>query len=421
MKRPACNICESRRLREILNLGKHPLADTFLTANRFEDAETHFPLALAECEDCGHVLTKYYIPPAKRYVESEYSYDSSNSPVSRAHFREFAGDIVKTYKSLFGGRLPRRATDIGSSVGTLLSYMANDFGISVVGIEPSANIAALAVANGVPTVCALFDEGIKSRPEFEPGSLDVVASTNVVNHIDDLRLMMAVIDDITSDEALLSFEVPYLGALLQQNAFDTVYHEHVNYFSIRAITRLLEEWGFRLAHLEKIAYMGGSIRVYGVRKGQASDLMPPIAGLLAQEDRFFQSNPRWREDFRADVLNVKRRLLAFVHREHLRGSRICCIGAATKGNTLLNYCKLDSDTVTVCCDVSALKVGKRMPGSAIPIVHDDELGPDWDYAIVLPWNLSDFLIDKFRSSGLSLIFPIQGYIINKDGKIESLA
>jgi len=421
MNRGACNICGSEHLSTLLDLGKHPLADTFLKQERFEAEEVHYPLVLAECENCGHVFTSFYIPPSKRYTETEYSYDSSNSPVSKAHFREFASDIVSTYRSLFGAREPRLATDIGSNVGTLLGYLKDDFGVKVVGIEPSPNIAAIAQSNGIPTACVLFDKGVLELDEFAGKTLDVIASTNVVNHMDDLRQMMEVIDAVSSENAMFAFEVPYLVDLLEEGAFDTVYHEHVNYFSAKAIGRLLDGGGFRAVRMQKISYMGGSVRVYAVRKmSPAGRGQADIETFLETEQAFFQANPAWRDDFRKRVFHIKRRLLAFVQAELKKGAKICCIGAATKGNTLLNYCKLDRDSIGLCCDVSKLKVGKKMPGSAIPIVHDNDIGPGWDFGIVLPWNLSDFLIDKFRRSGISLVFPIQGRLITKEGNIENL-
>ena len=420
MERGACNVCGSTGYDHLIDLGKHPLADTFLPEARRFEPEIYYPLALAECRDCGHVFTRYYIPAAKRYVESEYSYDSSNSPVAEAHFKEFAGDIVDTYAAFFG-RPPTMAIDIGSNVGTLLGYLQVDAGVQVLGVEPSPNISALAIERGVPTICALFDRGLLELGQFAGRPVSVIASTNVVNHMDDLAQMMEVIEAIAAPDGLFAFEVPYLVDLLEQTAFDTAYHEHVNYFSIRSVCRLLDRHGFRAARIDKIEYMGGSIRVFAVRKS-ASVRLPDesLTGIVEAERAYFAAHSDWQEAFRARARNIKSSLLAFVHAARSAGKTICAIGAATKGNTLLNYCRLDRDAIPVCCDVSKLKVGKVMPGSGIPIVHDKDLGDEWDYAIVLPWNLSGYLMDKFHKSGISLVFPIQGRIIHKDGSIETL-
>ena len=254
-----------------------------------------------------------------------------------------------------------------------------------------------------------------------PNSIDIVVSTNVVNHMDDLEEMMITIDKIGSSELMFAFEVPYLLGILRQKSFDTIYHEHVNYFSIRSIKKLLERVKFSLIDIEMIDYMGGSIRIYAVRDKDVwhAKVSPAVLELQEAEEKYLNANPDWRDDLRADVLRIKKNLLAFVHSAIEKGHKICAVGAATKGNTLLNYCGLDKDTVEVCCDVSSLKVGKVLPGSGIPVVHDDELGPGWNYAIVLPWNLSDYLQNKFIDSGMELIFPIQGVPLIKGEENEN--
>lgn len=421
MEKRLCNICGSTSLVELLQLGKHPLADTFLSPEQYKAAEVYYPLALTECGSCSHVMTSFYIPPTKRYVDNAYSYDSSNSPVAESHFKEFAADIAKVYRETTGASQKVRVLDIGSNVGTLLKYLKEDFNFEALGIEPSANISAIARERGIDTITTLFDESLGQHELIAGNPLNIITSTNVVNHIDDLHGMMKAISAIGAENVMLAFEVPYLVDLIEKVAFDTVYHEHVNYFSLRAMDRLLSDWGFQLSRVERISYMCGSLRVYAVRKLQVAGRgSPEVEAAFEAEKTFFRENPRWREAFREQVLAIKRRILSFVHRVRAEGKKVCCIGAATKGNTLLNYCRIDSDAVPACCDVSRLKVGKRMPGSGILIVHDNDLGSTWDFGIVLPWNLSDYLMEKFRKNGLALVFPIQGNVINKDGKVEAL-
>ncbi len=347
-------------------------------------------------------------------MASDYSYDSSNSAIAEQHFREFAGAIVGTYASIFPDAKPRRALDIGSNVGTLLSYFKSDFGIDVVGVEPSDNIANLALQRGIPTVCALFDDRIESNEVVSRVKLDVVASTNVMNHIDELASTMETIRKIGSERLLFAFEVPYLRDLIEKGAFDTIYHEHVNYFTIRSVSRLLEQSGFSLIHAERIEYMGGSLRIYATLKSQSVECSSDALQLAEAESAYFEDNVWWKSEFQRRAKATKMALLKFVHSSIGPDDTICCIGAATKGNTLLNYCGLDRDRISVCCDVSTLKIGKRMPGSQIPIVHDKDLSPGTAYGIVLPWNLSGYLIEKFSGMGMTLVFPIQGHLV-RDG------
>lgn len=405
-ERANCNVCSSPSLSELLNLGKHPLADTFLNYSKRNMPETCYPLVLAECDECGHVFTKFHVSPEERYILNDYSYDSSNSPVAEKHFKEFAENIIQINTKLFGARKGLKALDFGSNVGTLLSYLKKD--VDVIGVEPSPNISKIANENGIPSLCTLFNLGIVSDSQIAQSSIDIVLSTNVVNHMDDLAEMMRTIDEIGKEKVMFAFEVPYLVDLIKQNAFDTIYHEHVNYFSVKSISKLLSRYGFIVAHIQMIDYMGGSIRVYSVRKGQVDEgsLLNNSKEIITNEADYFTANPDWRNAFRENVLQIKRDLLSFVLSACQSGKRICAIGAATKGNTMLNYCHLDRDSILICCDVSKLKVGKFLPGSGIPIVHDDELGTDWDYGIVLPWNLSEYITEKFKSTGIELVFPI---------------
>ena len=419
MKRKNCNVCESDNIEELLDLGKHPLADTFLSTENFDAPEVYYPLVLMECMDCKHVFTKFQISPEERYVINDYSYDSSNSSVAESHFQEFAADIVAKYKSLYSNRSPSSALDIGSNVGTLLKYLNIEHNLVVTGVEPSSNIAKIANDQGVNTLCALFDKNLFREKLLQEDSLDVITSTNVVNHMDDLHQMMNVIDRLLTENGMFAFEVPYLVDLVEQTAFDTAYHEHVNYFSLASIKRLLDSFNFSIAYSESITYMGGSIRIYAVKTDDDSKAVMHVEKALRVEVEYFQSNLEWRQALRDKVMDIKIRLLSFLATIRSNGKRVCCIGAATKGNTLLNYCRIDVDTVAVCCEVSELKVGKKMPGSRIPIIHDDDLGEDWDCAVVLPWNISDYLVEKFKKSGLRLVFPIQGFLINKDGSNEN--
>uniref|UniRef100_UPI00404706DD class I SAM-dependent methyltransferase n=1 Tax=Yoonia sp. TaxID=2212373 RepID=UPI00404706DD len=420
MERKSCNVCKSDNIEELLDLGKHPLADTFLSAEDFDVPEVYYPLVLMECKNCSHVFTKFQISPEERYVINDYSYDSSNSPIAENHFQEFATDIVAKYKSFYSNKSPSSALDIGSNVGTLLKYLNIEHNLVVTGVEPSSNIAKIANEQGINTLCALFDKSLVQEKLLVEGSLDVITSTNVVNHMDDLHEMMWVIDRLLTESGMFAFEVPYLVDLVEQTAFDTVYHEHVNYFSLASVKKLLESFNFSIASAESITYMGGSIRIYAVKTDDESKAVMHVEKALRVEEAYFRENLEWQRDFRAKVTNIKIRLLNFLAAIRVDRKRVCCIGAATKGNTLLNYCRLDVDTVAACCDVSKLKVGKKMPGSRIPIIHDDDLIGDWDYGVVLPWNLSGYLLEKFKESGLRLVFPIQGIIINRDGTSENI-
>jgi SAM-dependent methyltransferase len=397
MKIKNCRLCNSVRISKVIDLGFHPLADTFLPEALLHEAEVWYPLQLGLCQSCGHVFTMFSVSAEDRYQKNEYSYDSSNSRVSIEHFKEFAEAVIKEVKF----PLDSLIVDIGSNVGTLLSHF-KQFGYdNVLGVEPSKNIAKIAVDSGVPTVNEFF--GLKAAAEINSlGSVKVLLSSNVVNHADDLVGLLTIARRVLSDNGIFVFEVPYLLDLVHGTAFDTIYHEHVHYYGIKPLSECMHKQGFSIYKVERLDYMCGSIRVFARLGG---DTASAVSELIQEEEAFGLYKTTTYEAFMERVRKVKLTVNSHLSEIRLAGGKIIGIGAATKGNTFLNYCRLDSDVISYVTDSSPLKIGKLTPGSHIQIISDNDIEGDVTHALILPWNIAAYLQEKLAHLGLKFYVP----------------
>ncbi|MEV5826904.1 class I SAM-dependent methyltransferase [Spirillospora sp. NPDC052242] len=394
----ACFLCGEPGLTPVIDLGPHPLADTFLKRSQLREPETRYPLTVVACARCGHLMTGHVVPAATRYQASEYSYTSSNSAVSLAHFDELARDAVRV-AGIGPGDL---VVDIGSNVGTLLAGIAGHARCAVLGIDPSPNIARLAERAGIPTVPDFLHAGVvddivrRARPRL-------VTGTNVGNHIEDQRAFARDTDALLAPDGVLALEVPYAGTLVEETSFDTIYLEHVCYFFLAPLRRFWAEYGFRVAHVSFNAYMGGTMRVYLARHLPED---PRVEELVRREEERRYFAPETYRAFMRRVVRLKTSLMHRLYEIRAGGGRIVGVGAATKGNTLLNYCGIDGALLAYVTDTSPLKVGKYTPGSRLRIRHDAELRADEvTHGLILPWNLQRMLGRKLAGIGIEPVVP----------------
>lgn len=397
MKISHCRLCQSARIEKVIDLGFHPLADTFLPAELLYGPEVSYPLQLASCQDCGHVFTLFPVTPEDRYQKQDYSYDSSNSAVSVRHFKEFRDAAVAALAPPVDGLI----VDIGSNVGTLLGHFKAGGHANVLGVEPAGNIARLAEAAGVPTLNHFFDAQAAALIRAR-GPVHLLLSSNVVNHADDLVGLLGTAKEVLAPQGHFVFEVPYLLDLVQGLAFDTIYHEHVHYYGLKALAHCLEGQGFAIFKVERLDYMCGSIRVYA-RLGGA--MAPELAELIAEEVKAGLYELATYREFMRRIEAMKFDVLRHLAEIRAKGGKIIGIGAATKGNTFLNYCRLDGDLIAYITDASPLKIGKLTPGSHIPIVADEAIDAAASHALILPWNIAAFLKNKLAHLGLEFYVP----------------
>ena len=389
-----CQLCSKEFDNPVIDLGMHPLGDHFLKEEELSTPEKRYPLVVTQCPGCGHAQLLVDVPASERYQTHEYSYTASNSAASRTHFEELAKWTTER-KSLSAESL---VVDIGSNDGTLLSYFKEQTQCAVFGVDPSPNIALIAQERGIPTVVDLFGASAVAQIGRKA---DVITSTNTFNHISDVRGFMDSIDSLLAPEGLFVFEVPYLLDLVRQTAFDTIYLEHILYFAVRPFAQFFASRGYGIVYIERTPYMGGSIRV-AIQKG-ATHTTEVTVLLKEEEETHLFSNETYKL-FMSRVETLKKNLMAELQSLGSQNAVVMGVGAATKGNTLLNYCGVTSKEVRCVTDSSPLKVGKYTPGSRLPILTDDAL-KDATHALILPWNIADLLQKKLQRPGLSFIIP----------------
>lgn len=392
-----CQLCGGNRLESAIDLGFHPLADTFLPPDRLDEPETRYPLRTLLCMDCGYMTLRFVVPPEERYQKVDYSYTSGNSPVSIKHFSEMASAIIQT-RGLNDNHL---VVDIGSSDGTLLKAFRDQCGCRVLGIEPAPNIAKLAESNGVPTLQRFFDAGA-AQEIANRGRAAVITANNVFNHITDLPTFMHDIMTALDEKGVFIFEAPSLLQLVERTVFDTLYLEHVSYFGIKPLERFFGRLGLHILRVELNEYMGGSMFVFVGR--EASDASA-VRALIEREESAGLYDPNTYHRFMERVRAFAARLCRELYDVKASGGKIIGIGAATKGNTLLNFCKIDSSLLEFVTDSSPLKIGKYTPGSRLPIKNDTDITPDITHALILPWNIGAFLKEKLQHLHLEFIVP----------------
>lgn len=377
-----CHLCGSKNLEKVLDLGFHPLADFFIKPEQLQQPEKRYPLAVLLCQTCGHGMNSFVVPATERYQENDYSYDSANSPKSIAHFNEMAGEVT----SRAGLKKGDLVVDIGSNVGTLLSAFKN-LGAEVQGVDPSPNIAALAEKNGVPTINDFFN---KASAQKVLKKAKAVTITNAFNHISPLDEFMEAVVSILDKDGTFVIELPYFLEIIRKKHFDVVYLEHVSYVAVKPLVPFFKKFGLNITHVEENNYMSGSVRIFAGYAPQSSLVAKQIE---LEEKSGLYDLAVWQklgQEVRALKINLLKELVSA--RQGV--GKIAAIGAAAKGNTLLNYCGIDATLIDFATDASALKIGKYTPGSHLPILSDDAIDDSVSHALILAWNIADLLKDK---------------------------
>ncbi|MFZ5477951.1 MAG: methyltransferase domain-containing protein [Myxococcota bacterium] len=370
----SCGACGAPLPAPILDLGHVPLANAYL--DRPDADEATYPLAIARCPPCGLVQLTTIVPPEALF--SSYTYLSSVSRSYVEHARELCDTLVRRHALGPASRV----VEVASNDGYLLRHFA-DRGVPALGIEPARNIAEIANARGLSTWCAFFDAAAAERVRRELGPVDLLVGNNVLAHAPGVVPFLRAARDVLAEEGHAVFEVPSLRALLDHVAFDTIYHEHVYYFSVGALRAVGERAGLRLVDVETLAVHGGSSRVTFAREGRPSAAVD--AALLEEADL-----DRDLGRFADRVERARTELRALLERLHAAGKTVGAYGAPAKGNTLLNAAGIDARLVAFTVDRNPLKQGRWLPGSRIPILPGEALlARQPDYALLLPWNLFD--------------------------------
>ena len=367
-----CNICNKKFL-DYLNLGLHPCADTFLKNKNRAINLKKYPLVVGFCE-CSHLTSIYKVPENERYEKYEYSYTSDNSPVSRHHFKSIAKRIIKNYKISKNSLI----VEAGSNDGTFLKEIKNYSKSRVLGVDPSKNISNLAKKKNLNTFVGYFNLQNSKKIFKKYGNADVIYGANVFNHVDDNKNFLKGAHMLLKNNGVLVLEVPDLNSLLEKIGFDTIYHEHRHYYTEKSLKKILNTERFNILKFEKISYMAGSIRVFATKKN--IKFKNKISKVTLLDFKKFKKN----------IKIVKKEIIKFVDKYKKKKIDIYGLGAATKGNTLLNYCKLNYKNIESILDKSDHKISKFTPGSGIKIVNESTV-KNIGAIIILPWNITKHL------------------------------
>ncbi len=400
---PLCRSCDHGDLRPILSLGRTPLANALLTAEQLREPEATFPLELAFCPACALVQITETVPPEVLFREYAYLSSFSDTVVQNAE------GIVHRLIGLEGLGSESLAVEIASNDGYLLQHYHHK-GIPVLGIEPAANIARVARdERGIPTVCEFFGAQLAAELVAGGRAADVVHGNNVLAHVADLNGVVQGIATVLKPRGVAVIEVPYVKDLIDHCEFDTIYHEHLCYFSLTALDRLFRRHRLVIRDVERIPIHGGSLRIFASRAEWA---IPgeAVKSLLAEEAAWGVDREEFYRGFGAKVERLRASLLELLGGLKTQGRRIAAYGASAKGSTLLNFFGIGADTLEFVVDRSTVKQGRYTPGTHLPILAPEkvlELRPD--YLLLLTWNFADEILAQqqaFRDQGGRFIIPI---------------
>ncbi|MBI2653765.1 NAD-dependent epimerase/dehydratase family protein [Candidatus Woesearchaeota archaeon] len=387
-KNKSCRICKSMQLQKVISLGSMPPANAFLKKEELSKTENIFPLEVYFCNDCGFVQLVDVVNPELLF--RNYVYVSSTSPVFVNHFMELAGKVVEKFK-LQNGSL---VVDIGSNDGILLKPF-KEMGMKVLGIEPAEKIAETASKNGIETLPVFFSPEVAKDIAKKRGKADVITATSVFSHVDDLDGFVEGIKELLADDGVFLIEVYYLKDTLEKNLFDTIYHEHLSYFTLKTMINLMERLGMEVFDVDKTDTHGGSLRVFVQKKSGVHKKTKEMDKFLEEESKAHLDDISTYKKFAEKIERNKKLLLGVLKNLKSHGEKIVGYGAAAKANTLLNYFDIGTDIIDYIVDDSQWKQGLYTPGKHIPVVSSSELSKKSpDYILILAWNFADAITKK---------------------------
>ncbi len=397
----SCRSCGQAGLEPVLDLGMMPLSDGFVPAERLAEPDERFALDVAFCPACGLMQILETVPPEKLFCE-DYPYYSSFSDTLLAHSRENALELIE------GRGLGRDSfvVEVASNDGYLLRNFV-ERGIEVLGIDPAEGPARAARSRGVPTTCAFFGKELARSLREERGPADVLLANNVLAHVADTNGFVQGIRTLLADDGVAVIEVPYVRDLIDHGEFDTIYHEHLCYFSVTALDHLFRRNGLFLNDVRRLSIHGGSLRLYVERVERVGER---VREMLAAERRDGLDQPAYYRGFARRVETFRGQMRALLADLKERGARLAAYGAAAKGTIMLNYIGVDADTIEFVVDRNVHKQGKYVPGVRIPIAPTEALlerRPD--YTLILAWNFKDEIMRQqaaYADAGGRFIVPI---------------
>ena len=398
-----CRFCDSTNVKRFLELGEMPLANAFLTEGEVNNIkEPKFPLDVFFCEDCGLVQICHVVPPQD--IFKDYIYFSSTSDAVHKH----AQYLAQSFKERFQLQDRSFVVEIASNDGCVLNYFKN-VNMKILGVEPAENIAKVAVDSGIETYIDFFNEETARKIKEKYGSADVILARHVFAHVPDIHSFMRGLKLLLSKNGVIAIEAPYLVDFVEKVEFDTIYHEHLSYLSLRPMSKLFKKYGMEIFDVEHFDIHGGSL-IYYISNEGTHEVSLKVGQYTENEiqKRFDDIDTYY--DFADKTSQIKAKLLDLLNQLKHDGNTIAAYGAPAKGNTLLNYCNISTDLIDYIVDKSKYKQDLYTPGTHIPVYSPERLLEDMpDYTLLLAWNFADEILEQqklYREKGGKFIVPI---------------
>lgn len=399
-----CRFCQSGLCYTFVDLGMSPLCESYVSADHLNHMEPFYPLHVYVCDQCFLVQLLEYVSPED--IFSDYAYFSSYSDSWLQHAKKYVAMAVERF--CLQGK--SQVVEVASNDGYLLQYFI-ERGIPALGVEPAANVAEVARKKGIPSIVKFFGEKTAHELVSEGNQADLLLGNNVLAHVPDINDFVKGMKILLKPQGVITMEFPHLLRLMEENQFDTIYHEHFSYLSILTVRKIFAAHGLTLFDVEEIPTHGGSLRIYACHKEDTSKPVGPrVSELQAKEQSAGLARLDHYFSFTERVKETKRKLLDFLIAAKRQGKSVAGYGAPGKGNTLLNYCGIRTDFLDYVVDRSPYKQGKFLPGTHIPIFHPDKIRETKpDYVLILPWNLKSEVMEQnayIREWGGQFVTPI---------------
>lgn len=380
-----CRFCKTPLEHVFIDLVNSPASNSFLTREQLNEPETFYPLKVYTCPTCFLVQVDEY-KKSDAIFDNDYVYFSSFSTSWLAHAKRY----VTLMTERFGLNKDSQVIEIASNDGYLLQYFLEKQ-IPVLGIEPTANTAAVAIEKGIPSITRFFGEELAHELVEQGTTADLLLGNNVLAHVPDIVDFVAGMKIILKPTGVITMEFPHLLNLIEQNQFDTIYHEHFSYLSFHTVSQIFAAQGLVLFDVEEIPTHGGSLRIYAKHVANATlPIADNVVTLLEKEEKAGLTTIAYYAGFQEKAEQIKLKLLRFLIDQKEAGRSVAAYGAAAKGNTLLNFCGIKHDLIDYVVDANPAKQNKFLPASHIPVVNEDVLkSRKPDYVVILPWNIRD--------------------------------
>ena len=402
---PNCRFCDSQLSQIFVDLGLSPLCQTQIRPDQLNHGEAYYPLRVFVCGTCFLVQLDEYVSPDVIFSE-DYPYFSSYSDSWVKHAKDYVDKMVTD----FGIGKDSFVVEIASNDGYLLQHFLSA-GVPCLGIEPAESVAQAAREKGIETISRFFGEGTAADISRQYRKADLVLGNNVLAHVPNLNDFVSGLRALLSDDGIITMEFPHLMRLIQENQFDTIYHEHFSYFSFSTVSRVFAQHGLKIFDVEELRTHGGSLRIYAAHMDAGSrELSARAAELLEREKSMGFETVEFYTHFEERVRETKRAMLKFLIDAKRRGKSIVGYGAPGKGNTLLNYCGIREDFLDYTVDRNPHKQGTYTPGARIPILDPSVISQTKpDYILILPWNLRKEITESMahvKEWGCKFVVPI---------------